>query len=340
MQVLYGVCCGLDVHKAEITAALMIGDKVDVRKYGTTTNELRGLAKRLKDYECEKVAMESTGVYWKPIYNILELEGIPSIVVNASHMKAIPGRKTDVSDAEWIGDLLRHGLLKASFIPDKEQREYRELVRYKSSRVEERARELNRLQKMLEGMNIKLGDKVSNVMGKSAEKMLRLAVGNDELSEDQIAEVYDKRLKSSIAELKESLIGIISPLQRELVTMVLKIIEEQTKQIEEIETMIAKYTTKAYDEAAKKLDVLPGIGKDSARAIIAEIGTDMSRFPSANHLCAWAGVVPGNNESAGKRRNAKSRKGNKRLKKLLHRARNRRLRIKTASFTRSTSVLL
>jgi len=318
MQVLYGVCCGLDVHKKEITAALMTGeDEYVVRTFGTTTNALREMVRWLKEAGCEYVAMESTGVYWKPVYNIFEMEEIPAMVVNASHMKSIPGRKTDVNDAQWIADLLRHGLLRASFIPEKDQREYRELVRYRSSRIEERSREINRLQKMLEGMNIKLGDFVSSVMGKSAGRLLNLALAHDELTDEQIKEASDVRLKSSIEELKESLTGIITPLQRELVLMVIKVIGEQTKQIAEIEALIKKYTKEAYEEAAKKLEEIPGIGTKSAQAIIAEIGIDMGRFPSANHLCAWAGVVPGNNESAGKRKNAKSRKGNKHLKKTL-----------------------
>ena len=318
MHVLYGVCCGLDVHKKVITAALMAGtEKAEVRAFPTTTNALRQMVAWLKEAGCEQVAMESTGVYWKPVYNILEMEGIPAMVVNAAHMKAIPGRKTDVSDAEWIADLLKHGLLRASFIPEKDQREYRELVRYRNSRVEERARELNRLQKMLEGMNIKLGDFVSSIMGKSAAKLLGLALTHDELTDEQIAEASHPRLKASVDELKESLTGIITSLQRELVSLVLDVITEQTQQIAKVEALIRKYTKEAYEEAAKKLEALPGIGRKSAQAIIAEIGIDMGRFPSANHLCSWAGVVPGNNESAGKRKSSKTRKGNKHLKKTL-----------------------
>jgi transposase len=318
MQVLYGVCCGLDVHKKEITAALMTGsDEVVVKVFGTTTNALRAMVNWLKEAGCEQVAMESTGVYWKPVYNILELEGIPVIVVNASHMRNIPGRQTDVADAEWIADLLRHGLLRASFIPDKEQREYRELVRYRNSRVEERTREVNRLQKMLEGMNIKLGDFVSNVMGKSAAKLLGLALTHDDITDEQIMEASHGNLKASLDELKESLAGIITPLQRELVTIVLDVIAEQTRQIAKVEVLIRKYTDEAYEEAVKKLEAIPGIGTISAQAIVAEIGVDMSRFPTASHLCAWAGVAPGNNESAGKRKSTKSRKGNKYLKKTL-----------------------
>jgi len=318
MRVLYGVCCGLDVHKKEITAALMTGaEEVTVRTFGTTTSALRAMVDWLKEAKCEYVAMESSGVYWKPVYNIFEMEEIPAMVVNASHMKNIPGRKTDTDDAVWIADLLRHGLLRGSFIPEKDQREYRELVRYRSSRTEERARELNRLQKMLEGMNIKLGDFVSDINGKSAGKLLNLALENDTPTDEQIAEAMDKRLKASLEELKESLNGIITPLQRELVSVVINVIKEQTVQIAKVEALIKKYTKDAYEEAAQQLEVVPGIATKSAQAIIAEIGIDMSRFPTANHLCAWAGLAPGNNESAGKRKKAKTRKGNKHIKKTL-----------------------
>jgi transposase len=315
---MYGVCCGLDVHKKEITAALMTGaEEVTVRVFGTTTSALRAMVDWLKEAKCEHVAMESSGVYWKPVYNIFEMEEIPAMVVNASHMKNIPGRKTDTDDAEWIADLLRHGLLRGSFIPEKDQREYRELVRYRSSRTAERARELNRLQKMLEGMNIKLGDFVSDINGKSAGKLLKLAFENEIPTDEQIAEAMDKRLKSSLEELKESLNGIITPLQRELVSVVINVIKEQTSQIATVEALIRKYTKDAYEEAAQQLEVVPGIAAKSAQAIIAEIGIDMSRFPTANHLCAWAGLAPGNNESAGKRKKTKTRKGNKHIKKTL-----------------------
>jgi transposase len=263
------------------------------------------------------VAMESTGSYWKPLYNIFEMEGIRAMVVNAQHMKAIPGRKTDKNDARWIAKLLRHGLLKASFIPDREQREYRELTRYRNSRIEERAREKNRLQKMLEGANIKLSSHVSTITGISSISLLELAMSEDDLTVEKIAPLRDKRCKSSAEEFLDALTGVITPLQRELFAQVLKTINEQTVQIERIESLIKKHTTEAYDKAAKAIETIPGIGRISAEQIIAEIGTDMSRFPTAGHLCAWAGVAPGNNESAGKRKKGKSLKGNKTLKKTL-----------------------
>jgi len=316
---MYGVCCGLDVHKKEITAALLKAgeEEADVKVFGTTTDALTKMVEWLKEENCEYVAMESTGVYWKPVVNILELEGLPSMVVNASHMKTIPGRKTDANDAEWIADLLLHGLLRASFIPDKDQREYRELIRYRNSRKEERAREINRLQKMLEGANIKLGDVVSDVMGKSAGKFLNLALTQSDITAEDVAAESHGGIKASIDEIKAALKGIVSPLQRELITTVLNVIGTQTRQLGEVESLIEKYTQDAYAEAAKKLDVIPGIATTSAQAIIAEIGIDISRFPTAGHLCSWAGVVPGNNSSAGKQKRTKSKKGNKHLKKTL-----------------------
>jgi transposase len=261
--------------------------------------------------------MESTGSYWKPLYNIFELEGIEAMVVNAQHMKAIPGRKTDINDAQWIAKLLRHGLLRPSFIPDKGQREFRELTRYRNSRIEERAREINRLQKMLEGANIKLGNKVSDITSQSANNLIKLVVQHDDLTFEQIDSVRDSRCKSSTEEFMDALTGIISPLQRELFTEVLRIIDEQTQQIARIEGMIQKHITETYDAAVKQLDEIPGIGRISAEQIVAETGVDMSRFPTAHHLCSWAGLSPGNNESAGKRKSGKTCKGNKTLKKTL-----------------------
>jgi transposase len=182
MQVVYERCCGIDVHKKVIVATLRIGRKADTRQFGTYTENLREMAAWLKESSCQMIAMESTGSYWKPLYNIFEMEELEAIVVNAQHMKAVPGRKTDVKDAEWIADLLQHGLLKASFIPDREQRELCELTRYRKSRIEERAREINRLQKVFEGSNIKLKSAVQNIMSISAQRMLALVLSDEELT--------------------------------------------------------------------------------------------------------------------------------------------------------------
>ena len=318
MEVVYERSCGIDVHKREIVCCLITGqNKTQTKKFGTLTKDLQELTAWLKENECQMVAMESTGSYWKPLYNILEMEGLEAMVVNAQHMKTIPGRKTDVNDAQWIAKLLRHGLLKASFIPDRHQREYRELVRYHTSRIQERAREKNRLQKMLEGANIKLSNVVSNIVGVSALTLLEMAIAGDELTLEKVDKVRHGGCKSSTEEFLDALTGVITPLQRELFSQVLRTIREQSVQIERIEALIKAHTTEEYDKAAKALEPIPGIARQSAESIIAEIGTDMSRFPTAGHLCAWAGVAPGNNESGGKRKKGKSRQGNKALKKTL-----------------------
>ena len=333
MEIIYERACGIDVHKKEIVACLMTGThKAVTKKFSTYTKDLLEMVAWLKEEDCQIVAMESTGSYWKPLYNIFELEGMEAMVVNAQHMKAIPGRKTDVKDAEWIADLLRHGLLKSSFIPDKEQREFRELTRYRNSRIEERARDINRLQKMLEGANIKLSGEVSEIMGKTATELIQLVVAHEELTPEQIAEVRDRRCKASVEQFQKALTGVISPLQRELFTEVLRIINEQTQQIERIEALIRKYISEAFDKAAKELDGIPGIGQISAEVIVAEIGVDMSQFPTANHLCSWAGLSPGNNESAGKRKSGKTTKGNKTLKKTLIQCANSAINNKNSFF--------
>jgi transposase len=318
MEVVYERASGIDVHKREIVVCLITGQrKSTTKKYGTLTKELREMVAWLKSEKCQIVAMESTGSFWKPLYNIFELEGIEAMVVNPSHMKAIPGRKTDINDAQWIAKLLRHGLLKASFIPGKEQREYRELTRYRNSRIEERAREINRLQKMLEGANIKLSSKVSDITGLTAQNMIKLITQESDITVNLIAEARSSHCVSSAEEFLDAMTGIISPLQRKLFREVLQVIEEQTVQIKRIEAMIQEYTTDSYNKAAESLDDIPGIGRTSAEQIVAEIGVDMTRFPSPHHLCSWAGISPGNNESAGKRKSGKTRHGNKTLKKTL-----------------------
>ena len=318
MNVVYERCCGIDVHKKEIVCCLITGRTAgETRKYGTLTKDLQAMVEWLKESKCQVVAMESTGSYWKPLVNILELEGLDSMVVNAQHMKTIPGRKTDVNDAQWIAKLLRHGLLQASFIPDRQQREYREITRYRNSRIEERAREKNRLQKMLEGANIKLSNHVSKITGVSAISLLELAMSGEELTIENIEKARHGCCKSTAEEFLDALTGVITPLQRELFAQVIATIKEQTVQIERIEALIKAHTTEEYDKAASSLMPIPGIGRASAESIVAEIGTDMSRFRSAGHLCAWAGIAPGNNESAGKRKKGKQRSGNKTLKKTL-----------------------
>ena len=226
MEVVYQRCCGIDVHKKMIVACFRDGRKKEIREFGTLTSELRELTSWLLDSGCEMIAMESTASYWKPLYNLFELSGLPAMVVNAHHMKSLPGRKTDMKDAEWIADLLQHGLLKASFIPDREQRELREVSRYRKSLVEERSRELNRLQKMLEGANIKLGSKLTHINGKSGRKYLDLLLSGEEISLDAVDDIRNHQMHSSAEEILSSLDGIISPLQRKLIRSVLDHIDD------------------------------------------------------------------------------------------------------------------
>ncbi|MDD6799938.1 MAG: IS110 family transposase [Firmicutes bacterium] len=314
MQKVYERCCGIDVHKQMIAVCFKKGKHSEIRQFGTFTKDLREMTAWLKEHGCQMVAMESTGPYWKPLFNVFELEELPAIVVNAAHMKALPGRKTDVSDAEWIADLLQHGLLKASFVPCRKQRELRELTRYRKSRMEERAREINRLQKMLEGANIKLSGTVTDITGQTAQKLLKLVTCGKHITVEDVSACMTGNLKSSAEELYISLEGIVTDLQRELILEVMRVIDEQTQQIARAEALVQKYMDEEFSRAASAIDELPGIAKISAQQIIAEIGTDMSRFPSADHLCSWAGICPGNNESAGKRRSGKTNKGNKILK--------------------------
>lgn len=318
----YDTCCGIDVHKKLLVACLNRGSKQEVREFGATTRELLELLDWLMKSGCEMVAMESTGSYWKPLFNILESCNMPAIVVNAQHMKAVPGRKTDVNDAQWIAKLLQHGLLQPSFIPDKAQRELRELVSYRKSLVEDKTRELNRLQKMLEGANIKLSGTVSNIMGKSAMTLLDEVLKGKAVDKSRIAQLRKEKkvasqLKASDEQLADDLNGFLTPLQTTMIREVLAHIKELDAHIRRLEDEIDRHMDEGQKEAAKKLEAVAGIGGDSAKAIISVIGTDMSRFPSDAHIASWAGVCPGNNESAKKKYSGKTRKGNKLLRSTL-----------------------
>lgn len=332
MEKVYERCCGIDVHKKVVVACLRIGQKKELREYGTTTRELLKLNDWLIENECQMVAMESTASYWKPLYNVFESNGLPAMVVNASHMKAVPGRKTDAKDAEWIADLLQHGLLKSSFIPDKAQRELRELVSYRRSLVGEKTRELNRLQKMLEGGNIKLSGTVSDINGKSARNILNALVKGENITSERLSELIVGRLKASPSQLMDDLQGILSPLQRKMLGVVLIHIDELDKHIAELDDEIDNNMRGDYQGCVKLVDGVTGIGPDSAKVILSVIGTDMSRFPSAAHLSSWAGLSPGNNESAGKRRSGRTTKGNKLLKTTLIQCAHSAVMVKSSYF--------
>jgi transposase len=315
VQVLYKRCCGLDVHKKSVTACAITPEGKEIKTFGTMTEDIFALAEWVKEKGCAHVAMESTGVYWKPIYNLLEIEDIEILVVNAQHIKTVPGRKTDVKDAEWIADLLRHGLLSGSYIPDRDQRELRELVRYRKSLIAERAREANRLQKVLEGCNIKLSSVATDITGVSAKAMLK-AIIDDAGDPVTIAKLAKGNMKNKQKELEKALVGLVGEHQKMLLTAQLKHIEFMEQQIAELDKEIEK-RMHPFDEELTLLDTIPGVGRRTAEEILAEIGVDMDRFPTDAHISSWAGMSPGNNESAGKRKSGKTTKGNKSLRATL-----------------------
>ena len=319
-------CCGLDVHKKSVVACAITPEVQEVRTFRTMTRDLLALADWLKDHRVTQVAMESTGVYWKPVYNLLEDE-FSVMVVNARHMKAVPGRKTDVKDAEWIADLLRHGLLRSSFIPGRPQRELRELTRYRRSLVQERTREANRIQKVLEGANVKLGSVATDVLGVSGRAMLQ-ALSEGEEDPKALAELARGRLREKREELEEALRGLMGPHQRFMLAIQLDRLNCLDGQIETLDLEVARRVD-PFEETVAAVDTIPGIGRRTAEVIVAEMGTDMSRFPSGGHLASWAGVCPGNNRSAEKHKRAPTKQGNNWLKPALVEAARAASRTKT-----------
>ena len=338
MEKVYDICCGVDVHKKLIVACLRSGRKNEVRQFGATTRELLEMAAWLNEAKCEMVAMESTASYWKPLYNVLETWGLPVMVVNAHHMKAVPGRKTDVQDAEWIADLLQHGLLKASYIPNKEQRELRELVQYRKSLIEDRGRELNRLQKMLEGGNIKLSGTVTQINGKSARNILNFITDGGYFDDAKYDEMLAKKeisgnLKASKEQIIDDLNGVLSPIQRRVMKELLSHLDELNEHIRNLDDDIDRFMKQEDRNAAQAIQEIPGIGASSAQVIISVIGNDMSRFPSDRHISKWAGLCPGNNESASKRKSGKTTKGNKMLRTTLVTCAHSAVKVKTSYFS-------
>lgn len=313
----YERCAGIDVHKKALVVCLRIGRKTESREYGTTTGEIREIVKWLKSSQCQMAAMESTGSYWKPIYNIFEQENMPAMVVNAYHIKNVPGRKTDWNDAFWIAKCLAQGLLKSSFVPNREQRELRDMTRFRKSQIEERSRNINRLQKFLEGANVKLGSWLSDIEGKSATQLLELIIDKEDFTVDDVKARMHGKMKSTPEEIFAAIEGCITPTQRKFFSHVMNVIREQTRLIEITDKMIKDSFSDEQKFAVEKLDEIPGIGVISAEQIIAETGTDMSYFRNQHAFSRWIGVAPGNNESAGKRKSGKTTYGNKTLKSTL-----------------------
>jgi transposase len=314
MQVMYECCAGLDVHKKTVVACVLTPAGQETRTFATMTADLLALADWLLACGCTHVAIESTGDYWKPVFNILE-GTCEVILVNAQHVKAVPGRKTDVKDAAWLAELLQHGLLRASFIPPVAQRELRDLTRYRSTFIRERVTLINRVQKLLEDANIKLAAVASDIMGVSGRAILAALIAGH-TDPHTLAELAKGRLRSKREPLAKALEGRVKPHHRFVLT-------ELLCQIDGLDDTIARFDAQIqaicgpFEEAVGLLDTIPGIARHTAEMIVAEIGTDMSRFPSADHLASWAGVAPGNYESAGKRASGKTRKGNRFLRTTL-----------------------
>lgn len=319
MEVVHPRCCGIDVHKKSVTACVLVTESdgtvhKQVRTFPTMLADLLALSDWLRGFGVTDVAMESTGVYWRPVYNVLEGE-YTVLLVNAQHIRNVPGRKTDVKDSEWLADLLRHGLLKGSFIPPAPIRELRELTRYRQSLIRERTREVNRLHKVLESANIKLGVVATDVMGVSGRQMLEALLGGEQ-DPVVLAELARGRLRQKLPALRRALEGRVQPHHLVLLGRILAhidFLEESLSEVgQEIERALAPFT-----EEVALLRTIPGVDEVAAATIIAEIGVDTDRFPTAKHLASWAGVCPGNRESAGKRLSSKTTPGDTWLKAVL-----------------------
>ena len=346
LPIIFKRIAGLDVHKKSVVATrmrLVTQEEVEreTKTFGTTTPQLLELHDWLHEWNLSHVAMESTGDYWKPVYNVLE-DTFETWVVNARHVKNVPGRKTDVIDSKWVAQLMMHGLLRASFIPPKPQRALRELTRYRTKLVQERARVVNRLQKLLEGANIKLSSVVTDVMGVSARAMLaQIVAGQTDAA--VMADLARGPMRSKIPQLEKALTGIVQPHHRFVLTQQLDHIDFLDDKIETISLEIERQLESmnwpeepampdvgeaieegtpvadqselplTWNTAVALLDTIPGVNRRVAEVMLAEMGLDMSQFPTANHLASWAGLAPGNHQSGGKRYSGRTTKGNKSL---------------------------
>ena len=304
MDLLHPLCAGLDVHKDTVVACLrrVVEGRVkrELRTFGTTTRELLELSDWLASQGCRHVAMEATGVYWKPVWHILSDGDVELVLANARHVKNVPGRKSDVSDAAWQSDLLAHGLIRASFVPDGATQELRGLLRTRKQLVQERTRHIQRLQKTLEDANIKLDSTISDLLGRSGRAMIEALIAG-ETDPDKLAALADGRIKASQARLREALRGRVTKQHLRQIDGLSEGIADIDR---EVETRIEPFR-----KAVELLSSIPGVSTLSAQVIIAEIGLDMSRFPTVGHLLSWAGLCPKSDESAGKRRSTRMRKG-------------------------------
>lgn len=312
MEEVFERVCGLDVHKATIAACVRVpGVKSkrlqSVQTFGTTTADLLALRDWLDAHGVTHVAMESTGVYWKPVYYLLE-DHVTCLLVNAAHVKQVPGRKTDVQDCAWLAQLLEHGLLGGSFVPPAPIRELRDLTRYRKSLIQERAREANRVHKMLEDAGLKLATVARDVLGKSGRAMLEALVQGTR-DPAVLAELARGRMRAKLPALRQALTGHFRPHHAFLTTQILAHLDHLEEAVATLSARIEAVLA-PFADAVQRLDTIPGVNQRTAEVLIAEIGVDMARFPSDRHLASWAGLCPGNHESAGKRRTGKTRRGN------------------------------
>ena len=313
MRVHHTICCGIDVHKKSVTACLMWGPadqepQCEIRRFGTMTAQLKALAEWLKQAHCEIAAMESTGAYWKPVWNVLEAD-IPLILANAKHVRAIPGEKSDNKDGKRMASYLRHGLVRASFVPARDIRELRDLTRYRKKLLANGAAERNRIQKLLEDANIKLGSVLSDVFGVSGQRMLHALVDKPSATIEEVTALAHWRLQPKIEELKNALEGRITAHHRFMIELSLGHMQYIEQQILRLDEEIHRHLA-PYQKQVELLQTIPGIGEQASASILAEIGPDMSPFDDEGKLASWSGICPGSNESAGKKFSTKTRKGN------------------------------
>ncbi len=308
MEVLYARCCGLDIHKKEVTACVIILGKRETRTFSTMTNDLLKLKAWLLELDVTHVAMESTGVFWKPIYNLLE-DKLTMVLTNAQQIKALPGRKTDVKDAEWLADLLRHGLVKGSFVPGREQREQRELTRYRRSLIEERSRVIERLQQVLEGANIKLSSVATDITGVSGRAMLEAMISGVS-DPNELADMAKGRMRKKKTALEEALNGLIREHQKMMLASGLRHVDFLDSEIARLDEEIGRRLEPDV-ELMERLDEIPGVNRRVVEEYMSEVGNSIERFATVAHLASWIGLCPGNNESTGKRKGGRTRHGNR-----------------------------